>query len=1610
MRVLPGGFMRPSYGFVLSLYVLFGSSIVYAEGSAEFDAADTAANFRHDQALTQDTVLHVDIIDGTTEQVCWKGNGSLNLYQPDGTTLVGAIANGGCRGGVMGVDGAYLIDMLSNQTVGNSKNANSINGEWDIRVCLKTVSAANCLDNTMTGNERVGRLWSYLWNFQQNASFLDDYSINGSVFAIVPGGAVGHDAVIEMQMRGVSGAHYQLTANSIGPEDSTSPFARVGRSTTVANHRTTPAFPLYLNLPEIAQYNWVAPMITDVVLSPSCGTGIVQDGSPGTIRFTSNVTGQYVVICDANKDSVYDFASPTDFSSFGAANPGTNMISWDGKDNSATNVTPGDYNCLVRLNVGEFHYDAQDIETAYPGIRMFRVESDKTTRSGVPMFWDDTSLTADAENMGNSQLSPNAPLALGLDAGLYASPSTPFYYAGGDVSMPNGNARAWGNFDADGKGNDNFLDQFAAADTAISTPFVVAVYSSTGDADNDGLTSGRECMIGANPNDEDSDGDGVLDGEEATMASAPNTDNDGPIDILDPDSDNDGVGDGQDDARLDPNACRDMDSDACDDCSMTGANNSGGATSGDGIDTDGDGLCNTGDGDDDGDGVPDAMDDAPLDPMKCRDTDGDGCDDCSMTGANGSGGNAATDGVDTDDDGLCNDGAGSDSADGDPDDDDDGVPDGDDLAPEDPTKCRDVDQDGCDDCSVTGADRSGGDPSNDGPDPDHDGMCTPGSAAPGDDTDGDGVPNSEDLDADNDGIPNTDEGLDDLDGDGVPNWLDLDSDGDGVSDIVEAGGGELDANGDGRVDQLEDTNPRNGWHDPLEKDGGALPLPDTDGDGTPDFLDVDDDGDGVSTKDELNEDGSFRDSDDDGKPDHLDVDDDGDGIPTADELNEDGTFRDTDGDGTPDHLDADDDDDGILTSDELNGDGTFRDTDGDGKPDHLDSDDDGDGVSTRDERTADGRDRDTDGDGKPDHLDTDDDGDGIATKKETRDADHNGTPDRLERPRKGVLAGGALCSVRDAGADRESALGAWLMLCAIAFAAMRSKRRRRLRRCLLILSIASAGALTPLGEHAQAQVALDQLRLAPLWTDGFGLSRPVVLPHGTVGALLALEYANDPLVYERTPRDPDSEEHVVSDDLVLHAVIAVGLWDRVTFYAGIPVHLVMSGDDQLTIPAPLADGAGLGDVSVGGRVLIAGDESSTAALAGEFTARIPTADWADKGQSYRGDAIGSYEPALVFEIRSGGFDIRARGAARLRKEIAVSNLDLGQELAYGLGMRLRLAKPLWLHAEAYGSTYLNHPLEREHSPAEALLGAKFDIDGWGIGAAAGPGLLRGFGSPDFRVVGMLGYAEPRRTVPPRVDTDHDGLYDDVDACPRDPEDKDGFKDADGCPDPDNDEDGIPDVSDRCRNKPEDIDQFEDTDGCPDPDNDKDGILDAEDKCPMEPEDADGFEDTDGCPDPDNDKDHILDVNDACPTDPEDFDGFEDDDGCPEEGSGLVKLTCEKIEIKDSVYFDTGSDHIQERSFTLLNQVAAVLQSATQIKRLRVEGHTDDRGKNAYNLELSKRRAASVMRYLLERGIADDRLTSEGYGETRPIADNKTAAGRSQNRRVEFVVVESEGCP
>jgi outer membrane protein OmpA-like peptidoglycan-associated protein len=285
------------------------------------------------------------------------------------------------------------------------------------------------------------------------------------------------------------------------------------------------------------------------------------------------------------------------------------------------------------------------------------------------------------------------------------------------------------------------------------------------------------------------------------------------------------------------------------------------------------------------------------------------------------------------------------------------------------------------------------------------------------------------------------------------------------------------------------------------------------------------------------------------------------------------------------------------------------------------------------------------------------------------------------------------------------------------------------------------------------------------------------------------------------------------------------------------------------------------------------------------------------------------------------------------------------------------------------------------------------------------------------------------------DRDGDGLTDDVDKCPDDPEDFDDFEDEDGCPDLDNDQDGIPDTRDKCPNEPgprenegcpmhkvhdrdgdgipdeldkcpdepEDFDKFEDTDGCPDPDNDKDGIPDKNDLCPNDPEDKDGFEDEDGCPDPDNDHDRILDVNDKCPNEPETYNGFEDEDGCPDKG--LVIVQRGKLEILDKIYFETDKDVIKEVSFPLLDAIAATIKGHPEIALIEIQGHADERGDDEHNLDLTDRRAHSVMRALEDRGVELGRLKARGYGETKPVCTQHNEDCWSKNRRVEFIIIK-----
>lgn len=255
------------------------------------------------------------------------------------------------------------------------------------------------------------------------------------------------------------------------------------------------------------------------------------------------------------------------------------------------------------------------------------------------------------------------------------------------------------------------------------------------------------------------------------------------------------------------------------------------------------------------------------------------------------------------------------------------------------------------------------------------------------------------------------------------------------------------------------------------------------------------------------------------------------------------------------------------------------------------------------------------------------------------------------------------------------------------------------------------------------------------------------------------------------------------------------------------------------------------------------------------------------------------------------------------------------------------------------------------------------------------------------------------------DRDRDGIVDSRDRCPDEPEDKDGDQDDDGCPDllKDRDGDGIADEPDKCPDTPEDKDGFEDEDGCPEPDNDKDAVLDVVDKCPLQAEDIDTFEDADGCPDPDNDQDRVADAQDQCPNQPEDYDGDQDADGCPDLYKNII-VRDDRIELKQTVFFAPGKDRILAKSYPLLNEVALALRDNPSLN-VRIEGHTDSQGSAAANQRLSQKRAESVRRYLVDQAIAPARMEAIGYGEDRPLEDNRTAEGRATNRRVEFLIIK-----
>ena len=522
--------------------------------------------------------------------------------------------------------------------------------------------------------------------------------------------------------------------------------------------------------------------------------------------------------------------------------------------------------------------------------------------------------------------------------------------------------------------------------------------------------------------------------------------------------------------------------------------------------------------------------------------------------------------------------------------------------------------------------------------------------------------------------------------------------------------------------------------------------------------------------------------------------------------------------------------------------------------------------------------------------------------------------------------------------------------------------RSRNQACVRV-AFAMACALFGFTSVATAQdpagATLDRYHPAETVEDGFAISRPKDFGHLRWGVQLQLDYANDPLVFETRLGDRDSEiASVVEHQLVGHAIASFGLWDRLVIYGGLPVTLYSDGATLPTVPA--ADGTALGDPWLGARVRLLGDSKDFFSMGVQGTLTLPFAQLADGGQAYSGERTVAFLPKLLFELRPSILRINANVGARVRQNAEYgTTLEVGDELTYGVGVTIPVFRDkeadqdrLNVHVEGYGSLGFQDFGGRQTSPVEAIGGLKYHTaSGWRFGAAAGPGFSRGFGSPDFRVIGMVGFSPEQKKEKPAEKSEPK-------AAP--PADRDG--------------DGIPDAQDQCPDQAEDRDGFEDEDGCPDPDNDKDGVPDSDDQCP----------------------------NEAGPVEKQ---------GCPAKEEGAPKGEEVRMEGEDGktfalerIEFETNGDKILSQSEPTLEAIRKTLEENPQIKQVRIEGHTDSTGSAAYNMQLSRRRASSVKKWLVEHGVAASRLSAFGCGESGPRDSNDSDDGRQHNRRTEFRIL------
>ncbi len=577
-------------------------------------------------------------------------------------------------------------------------------------------------------------------------------------------------------------------------------------------------------------------------------------------------------------------------------------------------------------------------------------------------------------------------------------------------------------------------------------------------------------------------------------------------------------------------------------------------------------------------------------------------------------------------------------------------------------------------------------------------------------------------------------------------------------------------------------------------------------------------------------------------------------------------------------------------------------------------------------------------------------------------------------------------------------------------------------------------------QPALREFELERLELNPGAEGSLLVGMGEMLQAGQFRLSAVGHYSHNPLVLFR---EKEGAKPIVGIRTTMHVAGAYALTNWLQLGVQLPVVALQqgAGPSQTGLLSPQS--FGLGTPAVGLRLgLLTQDSRGGFDVAVEGNVGLPVGSAEGLGR----DSGMRYMPRVMVGRRFGFFRAGLDVGFMARPEGRISNVgpdtdvnDVGNELRIGAAL-VSTGRRLRYEFNVRGMI----PLSGQAGSAELLPGARylvnpslevFALAGVGVGATPGTPLFRVLAGGSFgdvtprqgpgetSVKCELGTAvdivnecpdmdydrdgvrngldkcwdkagDPARGGCPRTDSDTDGIEDSLDACPSEP----GDAARQGCPVRDQDKDGVEDELDSCPAEPGPVENR----GCPLKDRDKDGIENDQDECPDEP----GPLERKGCPEEDADKDGVPNRVDTCAQQP----GVEANLGCPDHEVPRLAITPSELKLINGarVFFEANGARIQQRSFELLDWVAKVMREHPEIPRVVVGGHTDDRGFPDDLRRVSQQRAEAVRRYLIDKGVAAERLVARGYGQDRPVDSNATSIGRENNRRVDFKIIRDGG--